>query len=513
MVDSESRRPQRSPVSGWMVWIILVLALLVRLVDYDAPLTGENSWRQADTAAMARNFHVEARPLHEPAIDARGDRSGLVETEFPIFPWLVAGLYQIFGVNDAIGRVLSAFFSVIGLWALYRLVAELMDYRTGVWAMIVSAFAATSIYYGRSFQPESMMLMSSLVGLFLCARYMRTGGQVDLVVSALFVSLAVLNKITALFIGLPILYLFWLRWGSRLFMRFEIYLYGFLVLAPVVGWYAHAHSLYLESGLSFGIWGYGVGKWGNWDMILSFAYWKRLLYSYLIVRHLHFVGFILFLIGIFLKRRTPQERFFDFWIIGGGVFLLVVGRGNFHHEYYQLPVLLPVSVFIAKVLSRFLKWPLWSGNQESGSMRSMQSVAVAVCILAMGGLSAERYVAYLGRAAEKTRIQVPMADKVALHVPPRSLVLSFTGGDPTLLYLADRKGWLIRSRDLDPKRLAAFRDRGAVAIFGAYEALENADQRGVVKALRDEVDIVVLHDDDRNFLYGFTEAEPSLSSP
>ena len=43
VVDSESRRPQGIPVSGWMVWIILVLALLVRLVDYDAPLTGENS--------------------------------------------------------------------------------------------------------------------------------------------------------------------------------------------------------------------------------------------------------------------------------------------------------------------------------------------------------------------------------------------------------------------------------------------------------------------------------------
>ena len=157
VVDSESRRPQGILVSGWMVWIILVLALLVRLVDYDAPLTGENSWRQADTAAMARNFHVEARPLHEPAIDSRGDRSGLVETEFPIFPWLVAGLYQIFGVNDAIGRVLSAFFSVIGLWALYRLVAELMDYRTGVWAMIVSF---CGLFYNSHRRHETLSLHS-----------------------------------------------------------------------------------------------------------------------------------------------------------------------------------------------------------------------------------------------------------------------------------------------------------------------------------------------------------------
>ena len=158
------------------------------------------------------------------------------------------------------------------------------------------------------------------------------------------------------------------------------------------------------------------------------------------------------------------------------------------------------------------QWPSM-GNSQSSFMRRTRSAVVAVCVLVMGGLAAERYLAYLGRADERVHIQVPMAEKVTSHVPSSSLVLSLTGGDPTLLYLSNRKGWLIGPQDLDAKRLIALRDRGAVAIFGDYGALSDPAERNALMELKTEMDIVALHDDDRNFFYRFSDSVHSLSSP
>ena len=55
-VTSPGRRGTLRPVGPSRLALVLCLALALRLVHLGAPILGIHSWRQADTASMARNF-------------------------------------------------------------------------------------------------------------------------------------------------------------------------------------------------------------------------------------------------------------------------------------------------------------------------------------------------------------------------------------------------------------------------------------------------------------------------
>ena len=95
---------KRFPASLFNYNFPLLLGLALRLININAPIVGVHSWRQADTAAMARHFALENTPIWLPQIDWSGSAQGYVESEFPIFPYIVGQLYKIFGIHEWIGR-------------------------------------------------------------------------------------------------------------------------------------------------------------------------------------------------------------------------------------------------------------------------------------------------------------------------------------------------------------------------------------------------------------------------
>ena len=92
-------------------WIPISLGIILRSIQVWMPITGIHSWRQADTAAMARHFHLSETPIWLPQIDWGGASAGYVESEFPLFPYLTSQLYQVFGIHEWLGRCVSIFCS------------------------------------------------------------------------------------------------------------------------------------------------------------------------------------------------------------------------------------------------------------------------------------------------------------------------------------------------------------------------------------------------------------------
>ena len=80
---------------------IITLGLMARALTYRSPLFDFHSWRQSDTAAVARNFLQERfNPLY-PQIDQRGGRrEGYVETGLELTPSIDLG--TVFAPLDAI---------------------------------------------------------------------------------------------------------------------------------------------------------------------------------------------------------------------------------------------------------------------------------------------------------------------------------------------------------------------------------------------------------------------------
>ena len=125
-------------------WFPLAVGMVIRLININSPIVGIHSWRQADTAAMARHFNLENSPLWLPQIDWAGASSGYVESEFPIFPYLVGQIYKFTGIHEWIGRGLSIVFSVLTILLVIRIASKIFDPISGWWGGLFFALLQIS---------------------------------------------------------------------------------------------------------------------------------------------------------------------------------------------------------------------------------------------------------------------------------------------------------------------------------------------------------------------------------
>src|SRR3990167_2321499 len=101
--------------------LILILGLYLRTLKIDNQIADWHSWRQADTAAVARNFYQEGFNMLMP----RGDDMSVISdsgkpnlerlrlVEFPVYPALIYFGYLLNGgVNEVYARAVSVIFSL-----------------------------------------------------------------------------------------------------------------------------------------------------------------------------------------------------------------------------------------------------------------------------------------------------------------------------------------------------------------------------------------------------------------
>ena len=152
-------------ISTRPVWPLLLIGTLLRLINLHAPVLGVHSWRQADTAAIARNAFEAGLPFWLPQVDWGGASSGFAETDPPLYSQAVAWLYGWFGVQEWLARGLSLVFSLLALWLVLRLGRQLLGLEAGWWGGLLFAVLPLSVFYGRSIQPESLLLACSALAL------------------------------------------------------------------------------------------------------------------------------------------------------------------------------------------------------------------------------------------------------------------------------------------------------------------------------------------------------------
>lgn len=486
MVDQKNSFLTRN----FLLFIVLGLAFFLRIYKANSPLIGMHAWRQADTAAMSRNYYENGYHFLYPQIDWGGDSPGYVESEFPGYSFLVALFYKIFGVSEFIGRFLSIIFSLLTIYTLYLVVLKWIDQKTAVWTVFFFSVLPPNIFYSRTFQPESALLLSLVLGVYLFSQWTDSGKWKYFFLSAIFIALACLLKIPSFYIGLPLLYLAWQKFGGKTLTRWHLWLYALCVTAPVALWYVHAHRLYLKSGLTFGIWGYGSDKWGNWSLVLTWKFWDKILFRNIAEDYLTWIGFILFGIGLWLKRTTRKEKVFDFWMVSLVIYFIIVAQGNFVHLYYQLPFTIPACVFLAKVYSRY-----WTRN-SFGNKKSIWLTAGLIGILA---LSAGRYHLYMQKENIQSSDVLKLAEAVQHHVKTGDLVIAVDNNDPTLLYVSHRKGWHATPEQIDDSFLTEKRMRGAKYIIGIYAIFKNAAGQNALRFL--SIQYPCIFSDKKSFIF------------
>jgi hypothetical protein len=431
----------------WLVFFIVLAALVVRLIGIDQPFVDPWSWRQSDVAAIARNFLENGFYFARPQIDWAGNEPGYVGTEFPILSFVAALIYQGIGVHEWIGRIQGVFFFAAALPFFFLLLCRMFGEIAARWATFFYAFAPLSVVASRAFMPDVPSLSLAIVGIYFFLRWLEQDRFKWLLLSALLISLALLIKLPTALIGAPLLYLLMsgekfsgqggalspaaagpIKDGgletaapwTRMFARWEIWFFAVVALVPSTVWYWHAHRV-AEAFYPYHFFGGGGFRIMN-------AAWSWKIVQQTVFSSLTPVLFGFALVGAFLVPKGRFTRLFHWWFAAMVLFVFFVGWGN-RHQWYQLP-LVPIAAAFAGCACQ------WAANFLRPSF-----FAPVPFVLMSGffGLISYEYANpfYRPAAASLQKLGLELNEATAAN----ALIIAATDGDPTIFYYAHRKGW------------------------------------------------------------------------
>jgi hypothetical protein len=335
--------------------------------------------------------------------------------------------------------------------------------------------------------PESGMLMCSVYGLYFFSEWLDRGKATAYLASLFFLTMAALLKLPALYLGLPVVFLAQSKFGSGFLRHWRLWLFAGILVVPVPLWYYHAHEVFKSSGLTFGIWDFGKGKWGNVSPLLTIKFYNDIFFKSIAERHLTYPGFVFFVAGLFVPRKSKRERLFDWWLVAVLVYFCIVATGNQIHEYYQLPFILPASVFVGKAVA----W-CFASEPLGEKFRKHKIVFVTACLLtaAIPVLSAIRYTDYMN-AETVDQPLFRLGAAVQLATAAHDLVVAVDEGDPVVLYRCGRKGWHASADELSAQSLHTRQSDGAKYLVGLKSSFDDAKRNAALARVLREDSVVV----------------------
>jgi 4-amino-4-deoxy-L-arabinose transferase-like glycosyltransferase len=404
---------------------ILAGGLGIRLIAISQPYVDAWSWRQADVAMIAENFYRHGFALFYPRVNWAGTAPGYVGTEFPLVPCLAAVLYAAFGVQAWVGRAVSVAFFALSVPFLYRLVRQTSNARAALWAVAIYSLTPLGIFASRSFMPDMASLSLSLVALSLFATWLERAPQATLfLATSLAISLAILVKLPAILIGVPLVAMAWGKYGVQALCRRELVALAALGLSAPLAWYTHAYHISLTYP-PYHVFGTGVLE------RVEVGWYVEIVHR-LATSSLTPLIPAAMLVGLVVPTRTAFGRVFHWWLLALLAFVLLACWGNHEHDWYQLP-LVPVAAALA---GRASDWGVRRVAARAGAPLACLGAGVL-----LAGLAAAAYLAIAPHYEPKRLAWYQAGLALNRLTPPEALLLIADDGDPTTLYYSQRRGW------------------------------------------------------------------------
>jgi len=400
--------------------IIFTVTFIPRLYKINNPVADWHSWRQADTAAVARNFAQGRFNLLYPQSDSlmalnlqrlpNPDR--LFINEFPFYNAIVAVLYQQFGVHEAYARLVSVGFASLGAVFLFWLAKDLFGSKIALVTGLFYAFNPYNIYYGRVIMPDPIFVSLSIISLYLFVNF-------KFILFSFVFALAMLVKPYAIFILLPCFY--WAVVSHKL----KQFCLALLSLLPFLLWRYH-YSLHPEANFDT------TWLFNRTNIRFSGAFFRWLIYDRL--NRLIFAtgGFVLLIIGVLRSYLDKKKALIFVWLLSVTAYMTIFAMGNVTHDYYQLP-LLPVG----SILVAFGFWAIIDQAKTPLSKWLNPVIALVLLILSF----AFGWYEIRGFFNINHPEIVAAGQAVDRLTPQDALVIAAYNSDPAFLYQTNRHGW------------------------------------------------------------------------
>lgn len=416
--------------------IIIIFSFVLRLYKISSPLADWHSWRQADTSAVTRRYIKEGIDLLHPRYDdlssipsGKENPNGWRFVEFPVINATTAILSKSFSglTLEVWGRLTSIIFSLGSVLMIFLLVKNLISSKVALLASAIFAVLPFNIFFHRTILPEVPMVFFSLAAIYYFYRWLERNKLSDFFLSLGAVAIGLLLKPFILFLGLPMLYLTYKKWGVKIFSKKSLYIYLLLSLLPFILWRLWVSQF--PEGIPSYTW-----LLNSTNIRFRPAFFRWIFAERIGKLILGYWGLIPFGIGLI---RTPNKKwgwFFHWWLVAVAAYLTIFASGNVTHDYYQIFIIPIIAIFVALGIEGMLKIPKQILNRNL-------SVLLIVISLTFG-LGFAWY--HIRDFFNINHPEIVSAGEAADHIlPPDAKVIAPYLGDTAFLYQTNRQGWPI----------------------------------------------------------------------
>ena len=442
---------------------IVLLGLALRLRGITNPILDHPGWRQGDTAAIARNFALLQYNLFFPQTDYNGPPPNYVELELQIVPFLAATLYKLFGVHVLFGRLITVAFSLgtvvvlafFGRWLFGSALA-------GLCAALLFAIFPGSVYYGRTFTPDTTMVFFATAALFAATRYWLDDRALSwraLWTPALLTLAALLAKPVAIVILLPILWTALARRRAPLLQTPQLWAYLAIAILPLVAY------LRFENTIAEWHWASGITRLhvvpdlGRALASPAHLLGKLRLTLDLLAMLAHTMigpaGFGLMLAGLAVPVAARSRALLGAWL--GALVLYAFAVVTVERVDYYLYLFLPLAALAGGSLLAWIGRAIdWRAFPAQARVLLAAGAAAACCAAIFENrLEVKDYYKY-------NRTVLHSAQTLDRRLAPGALVV-MGHYDPSVLYYINRKGW-----EEDPYLWTPFDEQSAIRKGARY---------------------------------------------
>jgi hypothetical protein len=415
--------------------LVILLGLLVRLYKIGNPIADWHSWRQADTASVTKIYAEKGINLLLPRYHdissiqtGKSNLEGFRMVEFPIYNAIGAILSTTFKFIslEVWSRLLTIFSALITAFFLYLLGKKYLGSAGGLLSAFFYLFIPFNIYFTRVILPDPMGVMFGVVALFLFVKFIDSGKNITLYLSAVFFALMLLIKPYPGFYLIPAAYLAIDKFGIKNIFKDKKILINLLIflgisIVPFLLWRAWESKF--PEAIPFYTWAFN----GNHIRFKpSFWYWifgERL--GHLILGSL---GLIPFTFGIL---NTKVKNYFIHWFLGGAlIYVILVASANTMHDYYQILVIPAISL----ALSAGSVY-LWTQNVFNKTLSRI------VLIFSVGVMFITGWNQISGNYNINHPEIIEAGSEIDVITPKDSLIVAPYSGDTAFLYQTGRSGW------------------------------------------------------------------------
>ncbi|MDN4492522.1 ArnT family glycosyltransferase [Ureibacillus aquaedulcis] len=402
----------------WLFIILLAVIFLIRIPHIEnSPYEVGESWRQADTESMARNFVEERFNIFFPQLNYDGPSPNYAQLEFQVTTFLIAILYKLFGYHYELARLIPILFFTFSACYLYLITKKYNSTEVALLTTLLYGVFPLNWFFSRAIMPESAVLFFSLGALYYFISWIEQGKAKTLIMATVMTALAILLKIPAIFIGIPMLWMSIVKYKSKIFLNWQLWLFAIFALGlPFV------YFKWLETVAEFKF-VTGISSKHIIPEFVTAVFTKESLqfFSTHLPQSFTWIGLILAVIGMFMLK-WKSEYPIVVWVLA--IVLEVITIVAVIQFNYYLILIGPVLAILAgKALGSIWKW-------RFGSIFVIGVLAIIIF---------NSYSTIQPKVIEKDNL-LKQAEYVKKYTSKEDLIVIGTFS-PELINASERKGW------------------------------------------------------------------------